>query len=289
MATTKRSDLVIVTEVLQDTIAAGFSGMKALNGSRAVVMNGSLGSNVGGDTVKVPYFDTLGEMEDVTEGDALTPEKITETSEEATVKHAGKAFEATYWSMLAAKPGSDPYQEATRQFLELAERKVDKELITVARASLPAMTIDVYSTSTPRTIDYDLAVDGKMLFGDEQMDIELMVVHSKVYGDMQKLKDADGRALLTEMMGPDGGKIPYFCGIPVKVSDRLTPEAGVYTTLILKRNALVFWWNSMPSVDQDKDILADSRITAIHMYYVAYRYKRLPNLSKGGVVILKHN
>lgn len=290
MGTTKRSDLVIVSEVLQEAIKGQLAGMKIFAGSPACVINGSLGSSMGGDTIKIPYFGTLGELDDLAaEGDALTPASLAQTSETTTVTHAGKAFEATQWALLAADPRSDPYTEAARQIAEAVRRRVDKALLDKAVAADGPMTVDVYNAVTPRNFDYDLYLSGRKLWGDEQDGIVMIAVHSKVLFDLYGLRDATGRPLLVDM--PEGG-MPRLLGIPVMVSDRLAATADSppkYTSLLLKRSALAFWYNATPSVDQDKDILADTLVTATHIYFAAHRYSRLPGTTKSGVVLLKHN
>jgi hypothetical protein len=292
MPLTTRSDL-IVPEILEDALAGAFAGMKVLAGSPAAVMNASLPNNQrGGDTVKVPYFGTLGELEDVaTEGGSLTPAALTMSVEQAAVQHSGKAFEMTDWAQLAAA-FADPYAEGSRQLIEAVARRADRALIDAAVAGLPAaMTRDVWNAATPRTIDYDLVVDGRMLWGDEQEDLAMLVVHSKVLGDMYKLKDTLGRPLLTS---PNDGGIQRFVGVPVFVSDRLAPDLTdpahpKYSTLLLKRNALVFWYTGTPPVEVFRDVLVDAQIAAVHIYWVAYRYKRLPGYTRGGVALLEHN
>jgi HK97 family phage major capsid protein len=290
MATTLRSNLVIVSEILQAAVKGAFAGMRVLAGSPAVVMNGTMPGNQGGDTIKVPYFGTLGELDDIaTEGDALTPVSLSQTSESASVQHSGKAFQASVWAMLAADPASDPYMEAARQIKEAVQRRVDKALIDVAVAADAPMTTDVYSATVPRTLDYDQMVTGRLLWGDEQDDVAMLVVHSKTLGDLFRIKDASGRPLLTD---PVDGQLQRFCGIPIFVTDRLAATSdspAKYTSLLLKKRALAFWYNGNPSVDEDKDILADTRVTATHVYFVAHRYSRLPGGTKSGVVILKHN
>ncbi len=290
MSTTKRSDLVIVSEILQEAIKGQLAGMVVLAGSPACVINGSLGSTHGGDTIKIPYFGTLGELDDLAaEGDALTPASLSQTSETTTVQHSGKAFEVTQWASLASDPRSDPYTEAARQIAEAVRRRVDKALIDKAIATDAPMTVDVYSATTPRNIDYELYLSGRRLWADEQDGIAMMCVHSKVLFDLYGLRDSTGRPLLTDMA--DGG-MPRFLGTPVMVTDRLAATSdspAKYTTLLLKRSALAFWYNAAPSVDQDKDILADTRVTATHIYFAAHRYSRLPGSTKSGVVILKHN
>ncbi len=291
MSTTKRSDLVIVSEVLQAAVAGQLAGMTVLNGSPAAIINASLPDSArGGDTVKIPYFAALSEMEDVSEGDALTPAKVSETSETATVQRAGKAFESSVWSSLAADPRSDPYTEAARQLKELITRRVDKALLDAALVAEAAMTADVYSSSAPRTMDYAAYLQGRALWGDEQNDIAMMVVHSKVLFDMYALKDSTGRPLLIDSISAD--QMPRFLGTPVYVTDRLTASTdspAKYTSLLIKKNALAFWYNGMPFVDDDKDILAHTRVTAVNMYFAAKKYSRLVGTTHSGVCIIKTN
>lgn len=289
MASSVRTDM-IVPEILEEAVQGAFtSGMKALYGSPAAIVNGSLpGDKRGGDTVKIPYFGSLGELEDVAEGVALTPVALSMTDEEAAVQRAGKAFSMSNWAQIAAAY-ADPYKEAARQIVEGVARRADKALLDVAVAALAPMTLDEYDAGTPVTLNYDQLIEGKMLFGDEQDDIALLAVHSKTYGDLLKIKDSTGRPLLTD---PVAGGLQRFGNIPIIVSDRVAPDGSSpakYTSLVLKRGSLVFWYNGTPSVKTDDDILTDETVAAIHVYFAAHRYTRLPGHAKGGVVILKHN
>jgi HK97 family phage major capsid protein len=288
MGTTKSTDQVLPTEILERAVAGAFTGMKLMLGTGVAIVNSTMPGTKGGKKITIPYFGSLGEFQDVgTEGDGVTPVTLTETGEDATIAHSAMGFEQTMLAAFTQDPASDAYQEAARQIAEAGTRRADKALIDVASAALPAMTKDVFSATTPRTIDWDLVVDGKMLFGDEQSDIAMLGVHSKVFGDMQKIKTGDGQPLLVLPTGPSD--IARFCGIPVYTSDRLAPVNGKYTSLILKKNALVFWYNKGIRLLEDTDIQADTRIIMAHMYFVAYRYSRLAGLTKGGVVVLQHN
>lgn len=285
MATTTRPDL-IVPEILTEAIQAAFAGMPILLGSGAASISATLpGSVRGGDTIKVPYFNTLGEMEDIAnEGDALTPEKISMTSETATVMHSGKAVELTYWSQLAAEY-ADPYAEVARQFREITERRVDKALMDAAFASLPSDYIhDVYNSGTPVKLGYDRIVDARLKWGDEQDGIVLLGTHSKVYGDLLKEKDGESKPLMTFA---NDAQIARAAGIPVKVSDKNAVSSDSppkYTSIVAKRGALAFWYQGAPRVRVGFDPLADTDVIAIHMYFVAYRYKRIQGGSKPGIV-----
>jgi HK97 family phage major capsid protein len=286
MATTKRSDLII-PELLQDAIQAEFAGRTILAGSAAAVINSTLPKGAkGGETITVPYFNSLGEMEDMpNEGDALTPVKLTMSSEESTVRHSGKAVELTHWAQLAASY-ADPYGESARQFRIMVERRVDLALLDQAVAALPSDYIYDHSGVGDGKITYDAMVDAQTKWGDELENIVFMAVHSKVYGDLRKLKTLDGVPLLTSATASD---VTRFAGVPIRVSDKNTVIPGSpnkYISLLFKANSVVFWYNDVPRVLTDQDILADTDVLAIHMYYVTHRYLRQPGSTKPGVVKL---
>ncbi len=294
MATTKRNNLVS-TDILAEAVQAEFRGMKALYGTRAAIIktnmptNGLEGDRLRqGDTIRIPYFDAMGEMQDiVVEGDALTPQLLTQSSETAVVKHSGIAFEITRFARQFGGGGGDPYAEAARQFKELGQRRMDRGLLDAASSGLDSAYIhDVYNASTPVYLDWDVLIDAKMKWGDEQSDIEMLVVDSTTYGRLMKQKDSTGRPLWVDIQN---GTLPRFCGVPVKVSDRLTAENGRHKSRILKAGALVLWVNGEPSFGEDGDILADTDVLAMHVYWVAHRYNRTPGSTKPGVVEIVHN
>jgi HK97 family phage major capsid protein len=288
--TTTGSDL-FVPEILQDAIAGEFAGRTALSGTSAVVMNGSLPETArGGDRLTVPYFDVIGDFDDAdVETDALSPTKLTMSSEQSLVHHSGKMVELTDWAKMKAA-FADPYAEMAKQFREGFKRRMDKAALAAAIASLPSsMVKDLYSATVPRKIDYDAVVDAKQLWNDEQEDIVLLGAHSKVQGDMLKLKTGDGNPLLTM---PQDGSTPRFVGMPVKISDKHTVSSDSppkYTTLLLKRGAVVIWYNGTPVIETFRDISVPSTAFAIHTWFIAYRYKHVSGGTLPGVVALRTN
>jgi hypothetical protein len=295
---TKRSDIqTLIPEILAEAVQGQFAGMKALAGSPVVVTSPTLpyfnvrGETLGpGDEITVPYFGNIGEMADVNEGDSVPIRKLSVTDEKATVRRAGLAFEITTWARDSVAPNSDPYNEAARQLVESARRKGDAALLEAARAT--DLVLDIH-TGTPKTIDYDALVDALGLWGDEQvnedgvLNVGLIVCHSKILSDFRKVKDANGLPLFTEAQS---GQMPRLMGIPVKVSDRLTPSGDTtpaYDTLLVQNGALVLWYNDGSGLLTDVDILKNSKLGAYHYYHVAHRYKRLPGKTKTGVVKIK--
>lgn len=282
MPVTTRSNLV-VPEILADAVAAGWPDRIALLGTGAAVESATLPeSSRGGDTIKVPLFGSIGEFEDVAEGAPLTPASLAMSSETSVVQRAGKAVEMTAWAQMAAMY-ADPYAEASRQIIEGARRKFDSALVTKAGAT---GTGQIEVDRSTATISYDALVDALQAWGDESQDVAAVVMHSKVLGDVRKIKDANNLPLFTDAQQ---GGLPSVLGLPLIVSDRAPVITGAptkYVTLLIKRGALALWYNRVPTIETDRDILADTNILAANIYYVAHRYSRLPNSTKAGVVRL---
>jgi hypothetical protein len=292
MAFVKKGD-VFVPESLADEIPGAYAGMRALAGTGAAIINTTMpfGRGQVGDIVKVPYFDTIGELEElVNDGDALTPRGITDSYESAQVKRAGIAIEATKWAQWASF--ADPYKEGARQMGVAVERFIDRAVIDVAKAAGSSLlTLDVWSAGTPVPLGLDVLIDARAKFGDESGDWAAFVMHSAVEASLYKVKDTTGRPILVD---PKDGGLPRLYGIPIVVSDKLTADATdpahpKYETLLLKKGAVVFWMNGKPVVKTDEDILADTDVAALHLYWVAYRYKRMSGGTKPGVVKITHN
>lgn len=279
---TTRSNLVI-PEILADAVAAGWPDRVALYGSNAVVESRTLPQEArGGDTVKVPLFGSIGEFDDVAEGDPLVPASLSMTSEQSMVQRAGKAVEMTTWAQMAAMY-ADPYVEAARQIREGAQRKFDAALIAKAGAT---GTGQIQVDRSTATIGYDAIVDALQAWGDESQDVAAVVMHSKVVGDLRKVKDGNNLPLFTDAQQ---GGLPRVLGLPLIISDRAPVITGTptkYVSLFIKQGALALWYNGIPVIETDRDILADSNILACNIYYVAHRYSRLPNSTKAGVVRL---
>jgi len=282
MPVTTRSNLIIL-EVLADAVAGAWPDRIALFGTGAAVESATLPEAVrGGDTIKVPLFGSIGEFEDVAESAPLTPASLAMTSESSVVQRSGKAVEMTSWAQMAAMY-ADPYAEAGRQIVEGARRKFDSALVAKAGAT-GAGQIEVDRSTA--TISYDAIVDGLQAWGDESQNVAAFVVHSKVAGDLRKIKDSNGLPLFTDAKA---GGLPSVLGLPLIISDRAPVIAGTptkYVSLLIKPGALALWYNRVPIVETDRDILADTNILACNIYYVAHRYSRLPSSTKAGVVRL---
>lgn len=222
-------------EILDEAVEGEFSGKNAFMGGAglarlgAVVVSGSMpegGPNAVGQTVTVPYFGTIGEFIENNadgSGDAATlaPKPLKQTSENATVTRDSLGFEISRWSRgnaLVNPAVKDPYSEAARQIMVAATRAMDRRCIAAASAS-GVYVNDVYSASSPKTLDWDTLIDTKFnAWGDEQDDVVGMIVHSHTKKDLLKLKDANGKLLLVNSQ--NDGDFDRFNGLPVITSDR---------------------------------------------------------------------
>lgn len=286
MPQTTSSDLFI-PEVMADAIAGALAGRQALAGTGAFTIVPSLPeSERGGNTVNVPYFGHLGELQARTDGQALDVVTLTSAAETATVVRAGKAFEITHWAQRAAG-ATDPYAEGARQFADSVVRQFDKAAL--AAASTTTLALDKHTEK----LSYGHFVELLDLFGDEQDDVVAFCVHSKILASLRNIKDGSNRLMFVDAR--ENGQ-PMILGRPVFVSDKHTvkptgggtsPDVPSYVTLAVKRGAGVIWSAAAPTVDTDKDILADSKVASVNLYYAAHLYKRMPGGTKLGAAKLE--
>jgi hypothetical protein len=222
MARTLKTD-VLIPEVFTEAVQGAFSQRTVLMDSvlaatGAAVIQGDFGGgpNDVGNEITVPYFGTIGEFVANSEGNAAQLNKIMQTFEKATVTRDSLGFEVTRWAQNSM--GGDAYEEAARQITISARRAMDRRLITAAVA--PGGIVQaLYSSGSPQLMNYDVMVDAKLRWGDEQDGIVAMVVHSKTHADLLKLRLTTGAPMLADPI--KDGEVGRFLGVPVAVSDAL--------------------------------------------------------------------
>jgi HK97 family phage major capsid protein len=288
-AATTINQLGFVPEVVQETVAGYLEGMEVLAGTGAVVTIPTLsnGRDKFGDSVTVPYEGTLGEWRELAKADDGNPAQVTwdalaDTYATATVKHLYKAADLTRWASRAAAGNKEA--ELAKQIVKGAGLYIEKLAITAAKLAtgLESYTVD----ASTQLLDLDVAIDAEAKLGDEAEDFACWLMNPAVRTKFRKLKDANGRSLLTD--GMIGSRPTSFLdGIPIVVSSQLTDTAGVYPTLLLKRGAIASYFDPAVSILTDQDIGADSQKFAAHLYGCVHRYTRLAGMAKPGVVLVK--
>ena len=288
---------IFIPQVAQDTIIAGISdeGMPVLYGSPAVNVDATLGAQgqlkVGRKLI-VPYFGMIPAFQDdVPEDGALSPDKATEIVEEAEVRRSGLMIEWSTWEEMVLKGRAsnlDPYTLFAAQARDRLRQLFERRLVTAAVTGLDSAYINAAPADATMTIDWDSIADTTRLLGDAASKIVMMSAHSKVKNDLVKLKDAVGRPLLVDATAGTA-EIPRIQGLPLFESDfnvRSSDSPPKYDTLLLQQGALALW-HSMPTVEVVRTAQSDRNAIVMWVYYIVYRYKRLPGGTKPGVLILR--
>lgn len=216
-----RKDNVIHQDVLEDAISAAWENVTALEDSGAVTLKKAWpdGEKLP-KKIQIPYFTSLGRYEDKADGEDAGDAGLEMYEEEAIVQRSVKQSPITRWAQSGV---GDPYEETARQIAEGANKRLDESLVEVASSltDWKHLTVDVYNSGSPKTLDYSTFVKAQMKFKDRQKDIAAVVMSSKVLSDMYNLVDDVGRPLLTSER--DGG-MSKILGIPIVVSDAMTPS-----------------------------------------------------------------
>lgn len=241
MAVTQSTDLFSV-QTLIDRVRGKFRRKNAFMGNplvagRAVIISGTMpmgGKGAINKTIDIPYWGALPRFVNNPEGSSVTPSKIGQTSEQATVGRSSLAVEtsALAQGVAASDPRlGDPYEEAANQAVRRAEQEID--LLTVNKCKASPLVYDVYSSGAPQFLEHRHVIRARALWGDEQDDIVGMVTHSQALADLAEMTDGYGRSLLVESMeeGQEGVIRRRFAGVPLSVSDRVPLDGSTMGTV----------------------------------------------------------
>lgn len=273
MANTTSADMII-PEVYGDMAQAEFVGAVKVAGSAAVKSDDTLEGQPG-ETIHFPKWGALGELDDLTEGTAITPEKLTTKDSTAKIKEAGKGVTITDRSRLVGM--GDPEAEARRQFGILAARKVDADLITAAQLKGGANGTPYEVTTEVPTFGWAALVEAIAQFGDEwePSDFAGVYINSAQLGQAF----ADDQFINASKLGADTpvrtGNLGVIGGVPIHVTNRVA--AGKF--LVLKNQSLGLLYKQRPLVETERHALARSTDVVTTLHYAVKR------LSDKGVAV----
>lgn len=273
MANTTSADM-IVPEVYGDMAQAEFVGAVKVASSAAVKSDDTLVGQPG-ETIHFPKWGALGELDDLTEGTAITPEKLTTKDSTAKIKEAGKGVTITDRSRLVGM--GDPEAEARRQFGILAARKVDADLIAAAQLKGGANGTPYEVTTEATSFGWAALVEAIAQFGDEwdPSDFAGVYINSAQMGQAF----ADDQFINASKLGADTpvrtGQLGIIGGVPVHVTNRV--DAGKF--LVLKNQSLGLLYKQRPIVETERHALARSTDVVTTLHYAVKR------LSDKGVAV----
>lgn len=289
MGTTQRTNL-IYPAVLQEEIQKGIAGVSVFAGSKAVVINPTLqnGRARQGSDITVPYFDSIGKAQVIPEGGAITPKRLTMSSESATVIHLGDAVSINALAEAVRVGGGDIYQKARDMIFAGIAAKAEDIIVQrlVSRVVAASMVYDGSAANVTPT-----AIVGTMKkFGDELVKPApaLWLMNSSVMWDLAQLSDSTGRPLYTQNAGTTPAAIN---NIPISMSDKgdlaLGTTPAQYYSLLVKEGAVAVWMDSNITVEEDRDSLADDTLLVYHAYMVIHAYGVMAGATKAGVAAMK--
>lgn len=290
MATTLRSDLVL-PDILAEEVMKGFTGRLLLNDSGAVVVNPGLqaGVNEVGNTVTIPYFDDVGEAEEVAEGAAGTLDKVTQSSETSTVVRIFKGISIANLAMIAKSTGRDINEVAIEKVRQALARKLDT--IALARALARASTASMEYDGTGAAVSSDAIVETLKLFGEDLDDDNALAIwgmNPKVYWGAATLADTTGRTLFTPAQGE---RLARIGGVQVRMTAKtdmvVAGSPTTYKSPLIKRGAIAAWVNENIRIDYERDPTADVDMVMANMYCVVHAYSTMPNSTHAGVAVMK--
>ncbi len=239
MAITVKDDM-LDPQILLDAIRGELRSKKAFMGSILVSQGAVLvspgmpkgGPGAIGKKIDIPYFGRVGKFVLNADGSAITPTKLGQVLEQATIARASLASETSAWAQGLAEVDpnlGDPHAEAARQIVQEGEDFMDAAMVTEFKTT-PLVRNVSSSIATGAFVygSWDLTVQARTLWGDQQDGIVAMVAHSQSVADMATEKDGQGRPMLMVETGPDGTM--KYNGIPLLVSDNVPLDGSEMTS-----------------------------------------------------------
>ena len=137
---------MILPDILAEEVMKGFTGNLLMSGTGAIVMNPGLQATVEdvGNTVTVPYFEDIGEAEQVPENGAGSLDNLTQSSETATVVRFFKGVSMTMLAQIAKNQGRDLMDVAVEKLRLAFVRGLDTLCLSraLSRAASASMEHD---------------------------------------------------------------------------------------------------------------------------------------------------
>lgn len=252
MPQTKKANLV-VPEVMAAMISAALPN--ALRFAPLARIDNTLVGQPG-DTVTVPRYQYIGDAEDVAEGVAMGTTVLTTSTQQATIKKAGKAVEITDEARLSGY--GNPVGEAENQLLLSIKNKVDNDVLTalgttalVSGTGVGKLTVEAVETAQGLFNDED---DSAMVLIANPADAAAL--RSDAAAGWTRTGDLGDRMLITGAFGE-------VLGAQVVRSRKLP----VGTAYLVKAGALAIYMKRKVDVESDRDILAKTTVISADEHY----------------------
>lgn len=216
---------------------------------------------VPGSTVVLPYYNSIGDAEDVAEGADISITKLAEKTKKVTIKKAGKGVQLTDEAVLSGY--GDPIGQATTQLAMSIASKVDNDFL----ASLNDNTTHVVNLTAKMTAD-DIA-DALVEYGEDIDGEKVILVNPTAYATLRK---ANAWIPNTEIAANMiiRGTVGMVHGCQVVVTNRIKEASKVSNFHIVKPGALALYAKRDVLVETDRDIVNKSTVITADKHYATY-------------------
>lgn len=211
--------------------------------------------NQPGDTLTVPQWNFIGEADDVAEGVAFDPVKLTATSSTATVKKVVKGVTLTDEAVLSAY--TQPVNETVRQLALAIASKIDNDFVDKIKALTPSTDVKIDPAG------YGWVLDAQVAFGEEFDDETFLFISPKSRANILKSGDFvhidQGRKIIT-------GELGELFGMRIVISNKLANDEA----FVIKRGALKLIMKRGYNVETIREGFKRQTTISADQHYVTY-------------------
>ena len=203
-----------------------------------------------GDTIKIPFYNYIGDMDELTEGVDMDSVVLTTGSKDYAVKSYGKSVILTKEAMVSGF--GDPVGNVVEQLKKSAANKLDKEIPVLVSAEITDVSTAAqylnYVPAVAEAISYDLIVDAAVLYGQDE-DGGIVVIHPAQKAEIRKSAQFeiinDGEKLMSGVIG-------RIAGYQVVVSDAVemigADATERYVNFLMKPEAITIFFKQEAEV-----------------------------------------
>lgn len=286
MSSTNLTNIDFNSSTWKDIFAGEFTDRLGFltSGALAGVNDSVISPDDKGYTVTIPHWSTLSG-----DADVITSSLTTTVNSLATYKDIGvwcereKAWGAD--QLVKVVSGADPAAEVARQMAQYVANEVHKQAMNTLAGVFSVELATTHSTGgefAGATISNDGILTAKQKLGDNQDQLTIALMNSKVYQDA--LRDGIITNTITGIANEQfrTGMIGQMLGMTPTMTDKLTATATVFPSYFAAPGAMIYKFRNRPTSVQTNAVI--SRINANGIIADIELYRN--SLTAGGQDIL---
>lgn len=207
-----------------------------------------------GDTVHFPIINRITDAEELTDGVAVTPERISMQDNTATIKEVGKSVRVLDKEQIQIKGSA--MDRMISQIAEVMAKKIDSDLVdAMDKDAVYKQAVEHADIITKIELDAGIALFGDQLDSDT---FAAWVINSRLVGSFMNMSEFVSASLTHTTDGNGivrGGCIGYLYNVPVLVSNNNTYDETLKEckTYLIKKDALGYIFQKDISVEEERE------------------------------------